>query len=173
MSSQPARPPRLHWRIDDHAGRRYAGAVLSVMGAAQAARWRCDAARGAARVEDDDAHPIACGRTRSTPAERYRADAPGPARCGNREDGSCRGREADDFGEWEPAIVLRSRLHGCGNSRPLTPRVRSLESEARNFLFECVLEQHPACFHPARPLSELHCACAFSLRPNHPRYDLG
>ena len=96
-----------------------------------------------------------------------------PARCGNREDGSCRGREADDFGEWEPAIVLRSRLHGCGNSRPLTPRVRSLESEARNFLFECVLEQHPACFHPARPSSELHCACALSLRPNHPRYDLG
>ena len=35
MSSQPARPPRLHCRIDDHAGRRYAGAVLSVMGAAQ------------------------------------------------------------------------------------------------------------------------------------------
>jgi len=61
MSS--GRSPRLHWRIDDHAGRRYAGAVLSVMGAAQAAlqirRWRCDAARGAARVEDDDAHPIA------------------------------------------------------------------------------------------------------------------
>src|SRR5437870_928084 len=80
MSSQ-SRSPRLYWRIDDHAGRRYADAVLSVMGAAQAAlqirRWRCAAARGAARVEDDDAHPIACGRTRSTPAERYRADAPG------------------------------------------------------------------------------------------------
>src|SRR5207247_448181 len=67
MSSQPARPPRLHWRIDDHAGRRYAGAVLSVM---EAAQRHCKFVAGGA------------------PAERYRADAPVtiPARCGTARD---------------------------------------------------------------------------------------
>src|SRR5439155_7817338 len=82
---------RIHLGFDPNLAIKHGSGAAAL----QIRRWRCDAARGAARAEDDDAHPIACGRSdigQMLPVAI-------PARCGNREDGSCRCREADDFGE--------------------------------------------------------------------------